>query len=293
MAEADLETGEIRILKEKASPPGFDPAKYQIERTFATAADGVKIPIWLLLPADHAKDGSGALLLDGYGAYGYASDPWFDSNLLSLVDRGIGFALAQVRGGGEFGRPWYEAGKQEHKPTTFRDYIACAEHLVEEGWCAKDRLAGTGASAGGLLAGAVLNERPDLFAAFIANVPFVDVLNTMLDASLPLTTSEYEEWGDPASSRIVFDRIRAYAPYENVGARAYPPILALAGWNDNRVPYWEAAKWVAKLRLLNTGETPPLLHTAFETGHGGASGRYRELEEIALQFAFLLKHLSR
>ena len=293
VAEADLATGEIRILKQKAAPPGYDPAKYRVEHTFATASDGTKLPVWLLLPADHARDGSGAILLDGYGAYGIANDPWFSSHLFSLVDRGIGFAIAQVRGGGEFGRPWYEAGKQERKPTTFTDYIACAEHLTAGGWCAKDRLAGTGASAGGLLAGAVLNERPDLFAAFVANVPFVDVLNTMLDASLPLTTGEYEEWGDPADSRIVFGRIHAYSPYDNVGISAYPPILALAGWNDNRVPYWEAAKWVAKLRVLNTGPTPPLLHTAFETGHGGASGRYRELDEIALQYAFLIHHLRR
>lgn len=293
VAEADLVTGEVRILKEKPAPPGFDPARYRVERTFATASDGTKLPVWLLLRADHARDGVGAILLDGYGAYGIANDPWFDSHVFSLVDRGVGYAIAQIRGGGEFGRPWYEAGKLERKPTTFADYIACAEHLVAEGWCAKDRLAGTGASAGGLLAGAVLNERPDLFAAFVANVPFVDVLNTMLDASLPLTTGEYEEWGDPSSSRLVFDRIRAYSPYDNVGSSAYPPILALAGWNDNRVPYWEAAKWIAKLRVFNTGATPPLLHTAFETGHGGASGRYRELDEIALRYAFVLRHIGR
>ena len=292
VAEVDLETAEIRLLKEKTPPPGYDPSKYRVERTFATASDGTKIPIWLLLAADHPRDGSGGILLDGYGAYGIASDPWFDSNVLSLVDRGVGFAIAQIRGGGEFGRPWYEAGKLGKKETTFTDYIACAEHLVAEGYASTRTLCGSGASAGGLLAGAVLNRRPDLFGAFIANVPFVDVLNTMLDASLPLTTGEYDEWGDPAGTRGVFDRIRAYSPYDNVRAQAYPPILVLAGWNDNRVPYWEAAKWVAKLRVHNTGPVPPLLHTAFETGHGGASGRYRELDEIAMQYAFVLKSLG-
>jgi oligopeptidase B len=293
VAEADLETGEVRLLKEKSPPRGYDSARYRVERTFATASDGTRIPVWLLLRTDHPRDGGGGILLDGYGAYGIASDPWFDSNVFSLVDRGIGYAVAQVRGGGEFGRPWYEAGKLARKETTFTDYIACAEHLVAEGYASPKTLCGTGASAGGLLAGAVLNRRPDLFGAFIANVPFVDVLNTMLDAGLPLTTGEYDEWGDPASSREVFDRLRAYSPYDNVRSQAYPPLLVLAGWNDNRVPYWEAAKWVARLRVHNTGATPPLLHTAFETGHGGASGRYGELEEVALQYAFVLRSLGK
>ncbi len=293
VAEADLGTGGIRLLKEKPPPPGYDPSKYRVERTFATAPDGVKIPIWLLLRADHPRDGSGGIVLDGYGAYGIASDPWFDSKVLSLVDRGVGFAIAQVRGGGEFGRPWYEAGKLMRKETTFTDYLACAGHLIAEGYASPKTLCGTGASAGGLLAGAVLNRRPDLFGAFIANVPFVDVLNTMLDASLPLTTGEYDEWGNPSESREAFERIRSYSPYDNVRAQAYPPLLVLAGWNDNRVPYWEAAKWIAKLRVHNTGATPPLLHTAFATGHGGASGRYTELEEVALQYAFVLRCLGR
>lgn len=292
VAEADLESGEVRILKQKQVFPGYDPSKYRVERTFATAGDGTKLPIWLLLRADHPRDGSGGILLDGYGAYGMPNDPWFDGDHFSLVDRGIGIAFAQIRGGGEFGRPWYEAGKLAKKETTFSDYIACAEHLIAEKITSTPRLCGTGASAGGLLAGAVLNQRPDLFGAFIANVPFVDVLNTMLDASLPLTTGEYDEWGDPASSREVFDRIRAYSPYDNVRAQAYPPLLVLAGWNDNRVAYWEPAKWVAKLRLANTGKTPPLLRTEFETGHGGASGRYSALEETALQYAFILDALG-
>ena len=293
VAEADRSTGEVRVLKRKASPPGFDRSRYRIERTLATADDGEKIPVWMLLPANHPRDGSGGLLMDGYGAYGIASDPWFDSHVFSLVDRGIGFAIAQVRGGGEFGRPWYEAGKLERKNHTFTDYLACARHLVQEGYVSPSTLCGTGASAGGLLAGAVLNEDPSLFAGFIANVPFVDVLNTMLDATLPLTTGEYDEWGDPAGSREVFDRIRAYSPYDNVREQAYPPLLVLAGWNDNRVAYWEPAKWVAKLRVHNTGPVPPLLRTDFDTGHGGASGRYGELDEIAWQYAFVLKCLGR
>ncbi|MEQ1841995.1 MAG: prolyl oligopeptidase family serine peptidase, partial [Verrucomicrobiales bacterium] len=259
----------------------------------ATAPDGTKIPLWLLLSADHPSDGSGGILLDGYGAYGYALDPWFDSDVFSLVDRGVGYAVAQIRGGGELGRAWYEAGKLEHKETTFTDYIACAEHLITEGYTSPARLCGVGASAGGLLAGAVLNQRPDLFRAYVANVPFVDVLNTMLDASLPLTTGEYDEWGNPEASREVFDRIRAYSPYDNVKAQDYPAILVLAGWTDNRVAYWEPAKWVARMRALNTGKAPLLLHTAFETGHGGSSGRYSALDEIALQYAFVLDQLGR
>lgn len=293
VAEADLKTGEIRVLKRTPSPPGFDASRYRVERTLATAEDGAKIPIWLLLRADHPMDGSGGLLLEGYGAYGMSNDPWFDSNIFSLVDRGVGFAVAQVRGGGEFGRPWYEAGKLAAKERTFADYIACAEHLVAEGYTSIRQLVGTGGSAGGLLVGAVLNQRPDLFAGFVANVPFVDVLNTMLDPTLPLTTGEYDEWGDPASSREVFDRIRAYSPYDNVAALPYPPILALAGWNDTRVAYWEPAKWIARLRTQSTGTVPPLLFTAFETGHGGASGRYSYLDEVALQYAFILETLGR
>jgi oligopeptidase B len=293
VAEVDLASGVTRVIKQKASPPGYDPDKYRIERTFATAGDGTRLPIWLLLPRDHPRDGSGGILLDGYGAYGMASDPWFDSDVFSLLDRGVGFAIAQVRGGGEYGRLWYEAGKMENKVNTFTDFIACAEHLIAAGYTSTPQFCGTGASAGGLLAGAVLNRRPDLFGAYLANVPFVDVLNTMLDAALPLTTSEYDEWGNPETSREVFDRLRAYSPYDNVKAQPYPAILVLAGWNDNRVAYWEPAKWVARMRALNTGSAPILLSTAFETGHGGASGRYSGLEEVALQYAFVLQSLGR
>lgn len=293
VADVDLATGEFTVLKQKSAPADYDRSKYRVERSLASAADGTKLPIWILLPSDFPKDGSGAILLDGYGAYGIPSDPYFDSDVFSLVDRGIGFAIAQIRGGGEFGRAWYEAGKMEHKQNSFEDFIACAEHLIAEGYTSPAQLAGTGASAGGLLAGAVLNHRPDLFRAFVADVPFVDVLNTMLDPTLPLTTEEYTEWGNPTDSAEAYHRIMGYAPYENVKAQDYPAMLVLAGWNDSRVPYWEAAKWVAKLRLTKTDNQPLLLDTQFETGHGGASGRYQALEETALQYAFLISILGR
>ena len=213
--------------------------------------------------------------------------------MFSLLDRGFGFAVAQVRGGGEFGRGLYEDGKLENKQNSFSDFAACAEHLIAEGYTRADRLCAYGGSAGGLLVGAVMNQRPELFRAVIADVPFVDVLNTMLDASIPLTTSEYDEWGNPSATVEEFERIRDYSPYDNVAAQDYPALLALAGWNDNRVPYWEAAKWVAKLRAKKTDDNLLLLSTEFEVGHGGASGRYRRLEEVALKYAFLLRMTGR
>ena len=292
VADVDLATGEMTVLKTK-TVPRYDRSKYQVERTMATAEDGEQIPLRLVLPVDFPKDGSGAILLTGYGAYGAASDPWCNTDLFSLLDRGFGFAIAQVRGGGEFGRVWYEEGKLEKKQNTFSDFAVCAEHLITEGYTSAKRLCGTGGSAGGLLAGAVVNQHPELFRAFIADVPFVDVLNTMLDASIPLTTSEYDEWGDPSATREEFDRIRAYSPYDNVVAQDYPAMLVLAGWNDNRVPYWEAAKWAAKLRAKKTDENLLLLRTEFDVGHGGASGRYSRLEEVALKYAFLLKVTGR
>ena len=292
VADVDLTTGEMTILKKK-TVPNYDRSKYRMERSLATAADGEKIPVRLLLPANFPKDGSGAMLLSGYGAYGHANDPYCKTDVFSLLDRGFGYAIAQVRGGGEFGRVWYEDGKLEHKQNTFSDFAACAQHLIAEGYTRPDQLCGYGGSAGGLLVGAVMNQRPDLFCAFIADVPFVDVLNTMLDPTIPLTTSEYDEWGNPSATRAEFDRIRAYSPYDNVAAQDYPALLALAGWNDNRVPYWEAAKWVAKLRANKTDDRLLVLSTEFEVGHGGASGRYSRLEEVALQFAFLLKATGR
>jgi len=292
VADVDLATGVMTILKRK-TVPNYDRSKYRTERILAKAADGVEIPVQLLLPVDFPTDGSGAMLLNGYGAYGYSSDPYCKTDLFSLLDRGFGYAIAQVRGGGEFGRIWYEDGKLEHKQNTFSDFAACAEQLIAQNYTRADRLCGYGGSAGGLLVGAVMNQRPDLFCAFIADVPFVDVLNTMLDPTIPLTTSEYDEWGNPSATRAEFDRIRAYSPYDNVAPRDYPALLALAGWNDNRVPYWEAAKWVAKLRADKTDDRLLVLSTEFEVGHGGASGRYSRLEEVALQYAFLLKVTGR
>lgn len=292
VADVDLASGEMTILKRK-TVPNYDRSKYRTERILAKAADGAEIPVQLLLPADFPSDGSGAILLSGYGAYGHSNDPYCKTDVFSLLDRGFGYAIAQVRGGGEFGRIWYQAGKLEHKQNSFSDFAACAEHLITNHYTRPDRLCGYGGSAGGLLVGAVINQRPDLFCAFIADVPFVDVLNTMLDPTIPLTTSEYDEWGNPSATRAEFDRIRAYSPYDNVAAQDYPALLALAGWNDNRVPYWEAAKWVAKLRATKTDDRMLVLSTEFEVGHGGASGRYSRLEEVALQYAFLLKATGR
>ncbi len=231
------------------------------------------------------------LYLYGYGAYGSSLDPWFSHARLSLLDRGVAFAIAHVRGGGELGEAWYRAGKQEHKQNTFSDFIACAEHLIAQGLTTSKQLAISGGSAGGLLIGAVLNQRPELFQAAIAEVPFVDVLNTMLDPDLPLTVTEYDEWGNPQEPEV-YERIKAYAPYENVSAQAYPAMLVIAGYNDSRVQYWEAAKWVAKLRATKTDDNLLLLKTELGAGHGGMSGRYQGLRDVALEYAFVFKALG-
>jgi oligopeptidase B len=231
------------------------------------------------------------LYLYGYGAYGESLDPWFSHARLSLLDRGFVFAIAHVRGGGELGEAWYRAGKLQHKGNSFHDFIACAEHLIADGYTTPTQLAISGGSAGGLLIGAVLNLRPELFAAAVAEVPFVDVLNTMQNPELPLTVTEYDEWGDPHEPEV-YQRIKGYAPYENVRAQAYPALLAVAGYNDSRVQYWEAAKWVAKLRASKTDDNLLLLKTDLGAGHGGMSGRYQALKDVALEYAFLLKVLK-
>ncbi len=231
------------------------------------------------------------LYLYGYGAYGHSLDPWFSHARLSLLERGFVFAIAHVRGGGELGEAWYRAGKLEHKQNSFDDFIACAEHLLAEGYCRPEGLAISGGSAGGLLIGAVLNQRPQLFGAAIAEVPFVDVLNSMLNPDLPLTVTEYDEWGNPQEPEV-HARIAAYAPYENVRAQDYPHLLVVAGYNDSRVQYWEAAKWVAKLRATRTDANLLLLKTDLGAGHGGMSGRYQGLKDVALEYAFLLKVLG-
>ncbi len=282
-----LADGSQEVLKETPVEGPFDADAYESRRIWATAQDGTQIPISLVGRRDSFGKPA-PLYLYGYGAYGHSLDPWFSHARLSLLDRGFIFAIAHVRGGGDLGEAWYRAGKLEHKPNTFSDFIACAEQLLADGYTTSPRLAISGGSAGGLLIGAVLNLRPELFGAAIAEVPFVDVLNTMLNADLPLTVTEYDEWGDPNQPEV-HERIRAYAPYENVRAQAYPPLLAVAGYNDSRVQYWEAAKWVAKLRATRTDDNLLLLKTEFGAGHGGMSGRYQALKDVALEYAFVLK----
>lgn len=282
-----LADGEQKVLKETPVEGPFDADAYESRRIWATAADGTQVPISLVGRRDTFGQAA-PLYLYGYGAYGHSLDPWFSHARLSLLDRGFIFAIAHVRGGGDLGEAWYRAGKLEHKANTFNDFIACAQKLVDDGYTSPQQLAISGGSAGGLLIGAVLNMRPELFGAAIAEVPFVDVLNTMLNADLPLTVTEYDEWGNP-NEPDVYARIKAYAPYENVQAKAYPAILAVAGYNDSRVQYWEAAKWVAKLRASKTDDNLLLLKTELGAGHGGMSGRYQALKDAALEYAFVLK----
>ncbi|WP_223511416.1 S9 family peptidase [Pseudomonas sp. GL-B-19] len=288
--QLELDSGEQKVLKETPVLGPFDADAYVSQRLWATAPDGTQVPISLVVKREHLGQPV-PLYLYGYGAYGESLDPWFSHARLSLLDRGMAFAIAHVRGGGELGEAWYRAGKQEHKHNTFSDFIACAEHLIANGFTTAPQLAISGGSAGGLLIGAVLNQRPELFGAAIAEVPFVDVLNTMLDPDLPLTVTEYDEWGNPQEPDV-YDRIKAYAPYENVTAQAYPATLVIAGYNDSRVQYWEAAKWVAKLRATKTDSHPLLLKTELGAGHGGMSGRYQGLRDVALEYAFLFKVLG-
>ena len=290
--QLELASGAQQVLKQTPVEGPFDADAYESRRLWASAADGTQIPISLVARRDvFAADQPAPLYLYGYGAYGESLDPWFSHARLSLLDRGFVFAIAHVRGGGEMGEAWYRAGKLEHKQNSFDDFIACAERLIAEGLTTASQLAISGGSAGGLLIGAVLNQRPELFAAAIAEVPFVDVLNTMLNPDLPLTVTEYDEWGDPNQPEV-YARIKAYAPYENVRAQAYPPILAVAGYNDSRVQYWEAAKWVAKLRRDKTDDNLLLLKTDLGAGHGGMSGRYQGIKDVALEYAFLFRVLG-
>ena len=288
--QLELASGEQTVLKETPVLGPFDADAYVSQRLWATAPDGTQVPISLVVKREHVGQPT-PLYLYGYGAYGDSLDPWFSHARLSLLERGVAFAIAHVRGGGELGEAWYRAGKQEHKQNTFNDFIACAEHLIAEGYTESSKLAISGGSAGGLLIGAVLNQRPELFAVAIAEVPFVDVLNTMLDPDLPLTVTEYDEWGNPQEPEV-YARIKAYAPYENVTPQAYPATLVIAGYNDSRVQYWEAAKWVAKLRVTKTDDHLLLLKTELDAGHGGMSGRYQGLRDVALEYAFVFKQLG-
>jgi oligopeptidase B len=280
-----------RELKKQIEVPGYDPAQYQSERIDAAAPDGVRVPVSLVYKKGFERNGQAPMLLYGYGSYGLSMDPAFSSDRLSLLDRGVVYAIAHVRGGGDLGKPWHEDGRLLKKHNTFADFIACAEALLAARYTSSDRLAIEGRSAGGLLVGAVVNLRPELFSVAMAGVPFVDALNSMLDASLPLTVGEYEEWGDPNDKQF-YDCIKSYAPYENVGAQPYPRMLVTAGLNDPRVSYWEPAKWVAKLRALKTGSRVLLLKTNMGSGHFGSSGRYEYLKETAFNYAFLLDALG-
>ncbi len=287
----NMDTRERELKKQQEVLGGYDPSQYQSERVYATAPDGVKVPISLVYKKGLVRNGKAPMLLYGYGAYGISTDPVFASDRLSLLDRGFVYAIAHIRGGGDLGKPWHEDGRILKKRNTFTDFIACGEFLVAEKFTSPDRLAIMGGSAGGLLMGAVTNLRPDLFAVVVAMVPFVDALNTMLDASLPLTVGEYEEWGNP-NQKQYYDYIKSYAPYENVAATTYPAILVTAGLNDPRVSYWEPAKWVAKLRAMKKDNRILLLKTNMGSGHFGASGRYEHLKETAFNYAFVLDSLG-
>src|SRR5215469_5826826 len=288
----DVEKHTSTLLKEQEVPGGYDKSKYTSERAWATAQDGAKIPISVVYRKDLKKaDGSNPLYVYGYGSYGFSLPVTFNSNRLSLLDRGVVMAYVHIRGGGDMGKPWHDAGRMMNKMNTFTDFIACTEYLVASKYGARDKIAIEGGSAGGLLMGAVTNLRPDLFRVVISHVPFVDVMNTMLDASLPLTVPEYEEWGNP-NEKAAYDYMVKYSPYDNLKKTAYPAILVKTSFNDSQVMYWEPAKYVAKLRTLKTDNNILLLKVNMAAGHGGSSGRYDYLKEIALDYAFILTQLG-
>ncbi len=289
--EHALATGENLLLKRYKVLGDYDPARYASEAIVAVAADGTRVPISLVYRKSLRGKAPQPLLLYGYGAYGYPMDPYFSSNRVSLLDRGVIFAIAHVRGGGDRGKTWHDAGKLLKKKNTFTDFIACAESLVRRGYTAPDRLVIQGGSAGGLLMGAVANLRPELFKAVVSQVPFLDVVTTMLDPTLPLTVPEYLEWGDPNERRF-YRYMRSYSPYDNLARRAYPAMLVETSLNDSQVMYWEPAKYVAKLRTLKTDSNPLLLKTEMEAGHGGASGRYDALRDLAFTLSFVLDQVG-
>ncbi|HEX3438013.1 MAG TPA: S9 family peptidase [Pseudacidobacterium sp.] len=289
--EYSVNTGESKLLKQLEVPGGFDRTQYASERIFATAPDGVTVPVSLVYRKDKFERSKNPLYVYGYGSYGYSLPVGFNSNRLSMLDRGFIMAYAHIRGGGDLGKPWHDAGRLMQKRNTFTDFIAIVEHLTANGYGDPTRVAIEGGSAGGLLMGAVTNLRPELFRAVISHVPFVDVMNTMLDASLPLTVPEYEEWGNP-NEKDAFEYMVSYSPYDNLGTKAYPAMLVKTSLYDSQVMYWEPAKYVAKLRTLKTNSNHLLLHTNMTAGHGGASGRYDYLKEIAMDYAFLLKEMN-
>jgi oligopeptidase B len=285
--EYDLTTKERKLLKQQEVLGGYDPSQYEAKRIWAVARDGTKVPVSVVHKKGVKMDGTAPLLLYAYGSYGASMSPTFSSGRLSLLDRGVIYALAYIRGGGELGEEWREAGRMNQKMNTFNDFIDCADYLIKNKYTNKDRLVIQGGSAGGLLMGAVVNMRPDLFKAAVAQVPFVDVINTMLDASLPLTTSEWIEWGNP-NKREEFSYMFKYSPYDNVKAQSYPAMLIQISLNDSQVPYWEGAKWAAKLRAMKTDAKPLLVKANMGAGHGGSSGRYDALRETAFTYAYML-----
>jgi oligopeptidase B len=286
-----MDSGEWELKKRDEIPSGYDPSQYVTERLFAVSHDGTRVPLSIVHKKGLPRDGKNPTLLYSYGSYGASVDAAFNANRFSLIDRGFVFAIGHIRGGSELGRAWYDHGRMLHKKNTFLDFIACAEHLIKEGYTSKDKLAIQGVSAGGLLVGASMIMRPDLFKAVIAKVPFVDVINSMSDAAIPLTVIEWEQWGNPAI-REQYDYMLSYSPYDNIRATAYPHLLLTTGLNDPRVAYWEPAKFAAKLRALKTDQNLLLLKTNFDAGHAGASGRYDFLKEITFEYAFLIDRLG-
>ena len=288
----DIATGDLTVLKVQEIPAGYDAGGYATERLKITARDGTEVPVSIVYPAGFKRDGSQPLFLYAYGAYGYAIPPGFSTGRLSLLDRGFAYAIAHIRGGDDLGQQWYHDGKLEKRTNTFNDFVDVAKGLIDAGWTSAGRIATAGRSAGGELMGAIVNSDPRLWGAVIADVPFVDVLNTMLDADLPLTPGEWPEWGNPIEDRAAFELIRSYSPYDNVRAQAYPPMFISGGLNDPRVTYWEPAKWAAKLREMKTDDNLLLLKTNMGAGHGGKSGRFESLREAAEEHAFVLWQLG-
>ena len=289
--EYNIDTKSLELLKRDEIFGDFDPSNYEITREFVTATDGTKIPISILSKKNLQKNGSNPAYLYGYGSYGSSKDPGFNSTIFSLIDRGFVYVIAHIRGGGEMGRQWYLDGKYFKKKNTFSDFIDCAKFLISKGYTNSDKLCCVGRSAGGLLLGSVLNMSPELFKVAILGVPFVDVINTMMDASLPLTTFEYLEWGDPHKKEY-FDYMLSYSPYDNIKKQNYPNMLVTAGLNDPRVHYWEPAKYVSKLRKVKLDQNLLLFKINMGAGHSGSSGKYEYLKEIAQEYAFILKILS-
>jgi len=288
----DMEKGTSTLLKRQEVLGGYDPANYATERLWATARDGARVPISIVQRKDFRKDGKGSLFLYAYGSYGYGMPAFFDSSRFSLLDRGMAFAVAHIRGGNEMGEAWHDEGMLMKKKNTFFDFIDCAEYLLAQKWTTREGLVIEGGSAGGLLMGGVVNYRPDLFKAVHAQVPFVDVMNTMMDPTLPLTVQEYLEWGNP-NEKPAFDYMRSYSPYDNLKRGEYPSILVTTSYNDSQVMYWEPAKYVAKLRTLKTDKNPLVFKCKMEpAGHGGASGRYDALKDKAFEYAWLLAQVG-